>query len=199
MQGATPVANTMPLHGIACSTTSTCVAVGRLADAAQAAYVVITDGVPGTVHGVPGTSQFEDVACGAPNWCVAVGNVGGATGVIAEIELTGADAPTGSAGTDASDPFDELLSLLPGLIVFLGGLGILIGVIYLVARLLGLVPNLNGDPMGFLELVGMIAAGIRGGGSTGSTGGGSAASGSPAGTGMGDAAGADDPGASAGS
>jgi hypothetical protein len=193
LRGPTPVANTIPLHGIACMTSSTCIAVGRLADPPQAAYVVVTDGVPGQVHGVPGTSQFEDVACGAPDWCVAVGNVGGQTGVIAEIELTGADAPTTSPGTDSFDPFEELLSLLPELIFFLGGLGILIGVTYLLARILGLLPNLNGDPVGLVELAGMIVGALKGGGGTGgSPGGGPSASGSPTGTGSGDSTGADD-------
>jgi len=144
--GAVTAVPATQLHGITCQTTTTCIAVGR--GAPNGIYVVIKDGIPGDVHTVPGSAQFEDVACATPDWCVAVGNVGGETGVIAEIELTGVDEPTGSTGAP-SDPLEEFWSILPWLIAILGGLGLLIGLIYFGLRVrAGLPSQTDSGPSG---------------------------------------------------
>jgi len=91
---------------------------------------------------------------------VAVGNSDGQTGVIVEISLSQAD-PLGSGGASGSeDPFEEFWSILPWLIAILGGIGLLIALIYFGLRMSGLLPNLtgpDGDPTDIVAEVGEMA------------------------------------------
>jgi hypothetical protein len=61
------------LLGVACSSASTCVAVGGN-NSGQQVVVPITNGVPGSVEPVPGASKLAGVACSSATACVAVGN-----------------------------------------------------------------------------------------------------------------------------
>jgi len=160
--GSSPIAGTNVLHGIHCPSRDTCVAVGRSATTASGDYLLIRNGVPGSPRDVPGTSQLEDISCGSPDWCVAVGNSHGQTGVIVEISLSQAD-PLGSGSTVSEDPFEEFWSILPWLIAILGGIGLLIALIYFGLRMSGLLPNLtgpDGDPTDIVAEVGEMAQAV---------------------------------------
>jgi len=81
---AQPVPGTQLLRGVACSTTTACVAVGYLTSADQTqsfgVIVPITNGIPGPAQQVPGFDGLIGVACFGATTCVAVGSGSDATG-----------------------------------------------------------------------------------------------------------------------
>ncbi len=78
-----PVAGTAFLTSVACSTATSCVAVGTSGTAPV--VVAITNGVPGSPQSVTGVSSLNGVACSDATTCVAVGKGIGNTAVVVPI------------------------------------------------------------------------------------------------------------------
>ena len=62
------------LFGVACSTASTCIAVGSMMGSGGV-LDVITNGVPGPPQTVPGMGQLLAIACPSASDCVAIGTL----------------------------------------------------------------------------------------------------------------------------
>jgi hypothetical protein len=72
------ISGTFELHGIACPTTSSCVAVGDNQDASAGVALTISSyGTPGTVHDAAGTATLQGVACPTASSCVAIDTANG--------------------------------------------------------------------------------------------------------------------------
>ena len=103
---ATPVSGTFSLLGVACSSATSCLAVGykRRGDANVGVVVSITNGIPGAATPVTGTDVLlGGVACSSATSCVAVGHKGpsdAGVGVVVPVTNGTAGAATTVTGTD---------------------------------------------------------------------------------------------------
>ena len=69
--GVQAVPGTGALNGVACNTSSSCVAVGSLNG--EAVVVPIDDGVPGSPQAIDGIDTLTSVTCTGAHFCLAVG------------------------------------------------------------------------------------------------------------------------------
>ncbi len=95
------ISGTTELDAIACTSATTCVAVGSLCTTVcQGIVVPITNGAQGTVAVVPGTNYFNAVAC-TSSYCVAVGDNPSSTQGVLDLITNGtpgtAEVVSGSA------------------------------------------------------------------------------------------------------
>ena len=103
---ATPVTGTDILSGVACSSATSCVAVGHKgpSDAGVGVVVPVTNGIAGTVTPVTGTDVLLGVACSSAASCLAVGQnasiASNPRGVVVTITNGTPRATTTAAGTD---------------------------------------------------------------------------------------------------
>lgn len=67
------VPGTAGFNGVACTTPTTCIAVGVSSDGTQSVIVTVTNGVPGPVETVPGVQGFISIACPTSSLCFATG------------------------------------------------------------------------------------------------------------------------------
>jgi hypothetical protein len=78
-------------RGVACVSSTVCVAVGTSSSQTQGAVVVIKKGVPGKVHQVSAASSLNGIACWSASSCAAVGESSSATqGVVVPVTNSGA-------------------------------------------------------------------------------------------------------------
>jgi len=106
---AVAVSGTSYFYGVACSSATTCEAVG--ANSTEGVVDTITNGNPGTAQAVPGTSALYGVACPSATSCEAVGGNSSGEGVVVPITsgtpgsvkaVTGTDELIGVACTTAA-------------------------------------------------------------------------------------------------
>lgn len=95
---APQVVSGVSLFGVACPTSSTCLAVGKNG---LGVVVPITNGTPGAVQPVPDVQDLFGVACATPTLCRAVGDQGPSRGVVVNITPVSANAAQVVSGTYA--------------------------------------------------------------------------------------------------
>ena len=97
---AVAVSGTAYLNGVACSSASTCEAVGENS-AGRGVVVTITNGTPGSAQVVSGTSALYGVACPSATSCYAVGSNSDPEGVVVPITSGTPGSVKALAGADA--------------------------------------------------------------------------------------------------
>jgi hypothetical protein len=93
----TAVPGTVVFFGVACPTTTTCLAVG------DDLLVPIRDGIPQAPIPVPGTFELKGIACESATSCIAVGNNASNVGVVVPITGTTPGVPITVPGTISID------------------------------------------------------------------------------------------------
>jgi hypothetical protein len=88
----------LPSLGLACTSPTSCVAVGS-SPSGKAVVVPVTNGSPGVVHVVAGTSLLDGVACLTPVTCVAVGSSDFNQGVVVLVASGVPEVPRAVFGT----------------------------------------------------------------------------------------------------
>jgi hypothetical protein len=130
--------SSMAFDGVACSTSSVCIAVGNTGTSGpgdtSAVWAPITGGVVGTPHRVPGASWLDGVACFSADRCEAAGeengygvvvgitngHAGSATLVTAVEEAQSISCPTArncevvGPAIEATGPADALVAVVAG-------------------------------------------------------------------------------------
>jgi hypothetical protein len=91
------VSGTDQLQGVACSSSTTCYAVGYNSSL-EGVVVPITSGTPGSAVTVSGTDDLYGVACSSSTTCYAVGYNSSLEGVVATVALASPTLSTTSSG-----------------------------------------------------------------------------------------------------
>ena len=99
------VSGTSALNGVACTSKSSCVAVGSVDG--EGVVVPIDNGVPGTAEVLSDTDTLTSVTCTKPGTCIATG--------LAETQIPGGPNSTGGAVVKISDGQASLTDIFDGI------------------------------------------------------------------------------------
>ena|GEM_PF-3327994 len=113
-----PVAGSYRLNGVACSSATSCLAVG--VGQSGGLVVAVTNGVPGSVAEVAAASELNAVACPTATTCVAVGSSSSSTGE-GEAVLVVDGVPTVSVAVPSSYGLAGVACPTVGTCVAVGG------------------------------------------------------------------------------